>query len=76
MSTDAVAAFLQAAELFSGHDSGLSGRELPPSRWRAYDEAVREFLTSVRDENYVGRGLEGEWYDVHAGHAASLIAEG
>jgi FkbM family methyltransferase len=51
---------------FSGHDSGLFGKELPASRWKGYDEAITEFLTSVRDERYVPTGVEGEWYDVHA----------
>jgi FkbM family methyltransferase len=59
---------------FSGHDSGLFGLELPHDKWMSYGKAEREFLTSVRDENYRHVGIEGQWYDVHAGYASQIIS--
>jgi hypothetical protein len=45
----------------TGHDSGLFGMELLYSRWMAYENAVRTFLTDVRDENFRHVGIEDEW---------------
>jgi FkbM family methyltransferase len=59
---------------FCGHDSGLFGLELPRDSWMHFGDAERKFLTSVRDENCRHIGIEGEWYDVHAGYATSLAA--
>lgn len=63
-----------AAVQFTGHHSGLFGRELEPERWQDFVEVVQSWLDFVRLWKRDSRLAHG-WLDVHATRREVLAAK-
>jgi FkbM family methyltransferase len=60
-----------AAVQFTGHHSGLFGRELDPARWTSFTEVAErwfDFMSLSRRDGLLAHG----WLDIHAARGESL----
>ena len=60
-----------AAVQFTGHHSGLFGRELDPGKWTDFTEVVERWFRFVELSRKDDRLAHG-WLDVHAARGESL----